>query len=47
MPPVANALTIAQLFANAAQASGDRPASEDDGIPCAGKEFSCFLNQVI
>jgi acyl-CoA synthetase (AMP-forming)/AMP-acid ligase II len=31
MPPVATALTIPQLFANAAQAYGDRPAIEDDG----------------
>lgn len=31
MPPVATALTIAQLFANAAQAYGDRPAIEDAG----------------
>jgi acyl-CoA synthetase (AMP-forming)/AMP-acid ligase II len=31
MPPVANALTIAQLFANAAHAYGDRPAIEDTG----------------
>lgn len=45
MPPVATALTIAQLFANAAQAFGDRPAIEDSGRTISYRELDRLRRQ--
>lgn len=45
MPPVATALTFAQLFANAAQAYGDRPAIEDAGHTISYRQLDQLRRQ--
>jgi acyl-CoA synthetase (AMP-forming)/AMP-acid ligase II len=45
MPPVATALTIAQLFANAAQTYGDRPAIEDAGRTISYRQLDQLRRQ--
>lgn len=45
MSPVANALTIVQLFANAAQAYGDRPAIEEEGRAISYRELDQLRRQ--